>query len=228
VRQPPCRQRFLTDQGDAGRFQAYRTLHAEVHLLRNYAALESVMLVPGVGYAQPTQTLVHNVGLENPAIHVMTDFRSATAVIILPGDTVNEAHRRMIKRGVRLLLVVDQDRQVVGLITASDVLGEKPMQVITQRGVSRQELLVRDIMTPQHQLEALNLEDVRVAKVGHIVATLRRAGRQHTLVVERDEGGRQLVRGLFSATQIARQLGVTIQTDQIARTFSEIEAQLAR
>jgi CBS-domain-containing membrane protein len=197
-------------------------------LLRNYAALESVLLAPGVGYAQPTQTLLHNVGLEDPAIHVMTDFRSATAVIILPGDTVNEAHRRMIQRGVRLLLVVDQDRQVVGLITASDVLGEKPMQVITQRGVSRQELLVRDIMTPQQQLEALNLEDVRVAKVGHIVATLRRAGRQHTLVVERDEGGRQVVRGLFSATQIARQLGVTIHTDQIARTFSEIEAQLAR
>ena len=197
-------------------------------MLRNYAALESVMLAPGVGYAQPTQTLSHNVALDDPAIHVMTDFRSATAVIILPGDTMNEAHRRMIQRGVRLLLVVDQDRQVVGLITASDVLGEKPMQVITQRGVARQELLVRDIMTPQQQLEALNLEDVRVAKVGHVVATLRRAGRQHTLVVEHDEAGRQFVRGLFSATQIARQLGVTINTDQIARTFSEIEAQLAR
>jgi len=197
-------------------------------VLRNYTALEPVMLAPGVGYAQPTQALLQNVALEDPAIRVMTDFHSAMAVITLPGDTVNEAHRRMIQRGVRLLLVVDQDRQVVGLITASDVLGEKPMQVITQRGISRQELLVRDIMTPQRQLEALKLEDVRIAKVGHIVATLRGAGRQHTLVVERDASGRQFVRGLFSATQIARQLGVSIQTDEIARTFSEIEAQLAR
>lgn len=197
-------------------------------MLRNYTALESVTLAPGVGYAQPAQALVSNVALDDPAIQVMTDFRSATAVIILPGDTVNEAHRRMIQRGVRLLLVVDQDRQVLGLITATDVLGEKPLQVITQRGISRQELLVRDIMTPQRLLEALRLEDVRVAKVGHIVATLRGAGRQHTLVVEHDASGRQFVRGLFSATQIARQLGVTIQTDQIARTFSEIEAQLVR
>lgn len=199
-----------------------------VLVLRNYTALESVMLVPGVRYAQPTQTLVQNVALEDPALAVMTDFRSTTAVVILPGDTVNEAHRRMIRRGVRLLLVVDQDRQVMGLITATDVLGEKPMQVITQRGISREEILVRDIMTPQQQLEALKLEDVRVARVGHIVATLRRAGRQHTLVVERDSNGRQVVRGLFSVTQIARQLGVTIQTDQIANTFFEIEAQLAR
>lgn len=197
-------------------------------MLRNYAALESVLLATGVGYAQPTQTLAQHVELEDPAINVMTDFRSATAVVILPGDTVNEAHRRMIRRGVRLLLVVDQDRQVVGLITATDVLGEKAVQVITQRGISRHELLVRDIMTPQQQLEALKLDDVRAAKVGHIVATLRRAGRQHTLVVEQGDAGRQVVRGLFSATQIARQLGVAIHTDVIARTFSEIEAQLVR
>jgi len=47
--------------------------------------------------------------------------------------------------------------------------------------------------------------------------------------VERDREGRQSVRGLFSATQIARQLGVALATTgEIARTFSEIEAQLAR
>jgi hypothetical protein len=72
------------------------------------------------------------------------------------------------------------------------------------------------------------MAEVRAAKVGHIVATLKKAGRQHAVVVERDARGRQLVRGLFSATQIARQLGVTIQTSEVARTFSEIESMLAR
>jgi hypothetical protein len=48
------------------------------------------------------------------------------------------------------------------------------------------------------------------------------------MVVEHDGQGCQSVRGLFSATQIARQLGVTIQISEIARTFSEIEATLAR
>ncbi len=196
-------------------------------LRKNYALLESVTLAKGAGYAQPAQAVAQHVALEDPALQVMTDFRSTTAVIILPGDTVNEAHRRMIQRGVRLLLVVDQDRKVLGLITATDVLGEKPMKVVTQRGIPRNELLVRDIMTPQTELEALRLEDVRAAKVGHVVATLRNAGRQHTLVVEQDGSGREIVRGLFSATQIARQLGVSIHTDEIARTFSEIEAQLA-
>lgn len=197
-------------------------------MLRDYAPLRFALLRPGSGYAQPGQSVPERVTLEDPAESVMTDFKAVTAVIILSGDTVEEAHRRMIQRGVRLLLVVDQNRQVVGVITASDILGEKPMQAVTQRGIRREELLVRDIMTSQERLEVLDLQEVHASRVGHIVTTLRQAGRQHAVVVEREASGRQLVRGVFSATQIARQLGVAIPTSEVARTFSEIEAQLAR
>jgi hypothetical protein len=47
------------------------------------------------------------------------------------------------------------------------------------------------------------------------------------MVVEYDPSGRQTVRGLFSTSQIGRQLGAVIQTSEVARTFSEIEAALA-
>ena len=197
-------------------------------MLRDYSPLAFGMLKPGAAYARPTQILREKVTLEDPAAQVMTDFESVTAIIILPGDTVDEAHSRMIQRAVRLLLVVDQNRNVVGLITATDILGEKPVQVAVQRGLRRGEIQVRDIMTPQERLEVLAIEAVRGAKVGHVVATLQKAGRQHAVVVEHDAKGRQTVRGLFSATQIARQLGVTIQTSEVARTFSEIEATLSR
>jgi CBS domain containing-hemolysin-like protein len=197
-------------------------------VLRDYPPLSSMLLQPGVAYAQPTQAVPDKVALDDPATAVMTDFTRVTAVIILPGDPVDEAHRRMIQRGVRLLLVVDQDRKVVGLITATDILGEKPVLVGTQRGLRREEVMVRDIMTPQERLEVLDMADVRAAKVGHVVATLQKSGRQHAMVVERDANARQTVRGLFSATQIARQLGAAIQTSEIAQTFSEIESLLVR
>lgn len=197
-------------------------------MLRDYPPLPSVMLQAGSGYAQPSQVVPEKITLDEAAASVMTDLTRVTAVIILPGDTVDEAHRRMIQRGVRLLLVIDQDRKVVGLITATDSLGEKPVLAASERGLRREEVLVRDIMTPQERLEVLSMADVRTAKVGHIVATLLRAGRQHAIVVDRDPKGRQVVRGLYSATQIARQLGVSIQTSEIARTFSEIESMLAR
>lgn len=195
---------------------------------RDYSPLPALRLQPGVGYAQPTQVVPERVALDDTAVTVMTDFTRVTAVIILPGDTVDEANRRMIERGVRLLLVVDQNRKVVGIVTATDILGEKPVLAASESGLRREEVLVRDIMIAQESLEVLDMGDVRAAKVGHIVATLRKAGRQHAVVVERDARGRQTVRGLFSVTQIARQLGVTIQTSEIARTFSEIELMLAR
>ena len=196
--------------------------------LRDYSPLSFERLQPGVGYAQPTQVVPDKATLDDPALQVMTDFTRVTAVIILPGDTVDEAHRRMVQRGVRLLLVVDQDRKLVGVITATDTLGEKPVQVASERGQRRGEVTVRDIMTPQERLEVLAMADVRAAKVGHVVATLKKVGRRHVVVADKDGNGKQTVRGLFSTSQIARQLGVAIQTSEVAGTFSEIESMLAR
>lgn len=197
-------------------------------MTRDYSVLKPLSLEAGSGYAQPTQAVLERVRIDSPALEVMTDLTRVTAVIILPGDTVDEAHRRMIQRGVRLLLVVDQDRRVHGIVTANDVLGEKPVRMAVQRGVPRSEIQVRDIMTERERLEVLDLRDVQSSTVGHIVATLKAAGRQHTLVVDQDARGRQRVRGVFSATQIARQLGIVITTEAVARTFADIEASLGR
>ncbi|HTD90045.1 MAG TPA: CBS domain-containing protein [Burkholderiales bacterium] len=197
-------------------------------MLRNYQPLPFTLLAPGAGYVQPTQSTLERVQLDSPATDVMTDLTHVTAVIVLAGDTVDEAFRRMVQRGVRMLLVVDQDRKVLGVITALDISGEKPVQIAVQQGIHRDEVLVRNCMTPCSNLQVLSMDQVRAAKVGHIVATLRHAGRQHTLVVERGDRNVQRLRGIFSTTQIVRQLGMTIQTNVVANTFAEIEAQLSR
>ncbi|HTE15514.1 MAG TPA: CBS domain-containing protein, partial [Burkholderiales bacterium] len=106
-------------------------------MLRSYQPLPYAVLPSGVGYAQPTQPALNRVQLDSPATDVMTDLTRVTAVIILAGDTVDEAHRRMVQRGVRMLLVVDQDRKVLGVITANDVSGEKPVQIAVQQSLHR-------------------------------------------------------------------------------------------
>jgi ferric-dicitrate binding protein FerR (iron transport regulator) len=70
------------------------------------------------------------------------------------------------------------------------------------------------------------MESLLDARVGHVVATLQRAGRQHALVVDRGGEG-DVVRGVFSLTQIASELGVVIESGSVASTFAEIEQALA-
>ncbi|MDH5731576.1 MAG: histidine kinase, partial [Gammaproteobacteria bacterium] len=71
--------------------------------------------------------------------------------------------------------------------------------------------LVQDVMTPKVLLEALDIEDVLEAKVGDIVKTIQRHGRQHVLVTEKDpETLTVTIRAMFSSTQVERQLGTTI------------------
>jgi CBS-domain-containing membrane protein len=194
-------------------------------LSRDYAPLASSLLQPGCGFRSPSQVLPERVTMDSPAIDVMTDLKCVDAVVIEPYDTVEEANKRMLQRSVRLLLVLNHARQIDGLLTATDTLGEKPMRVVAERRCRREEVLVREIMTPQGRLEVLEMEEVLRSSVGNIVATLKRAGRQHAMVVEADGGG-QTVRGLFSTSQIGRQLGTMIQTAEVAHTFSEIQAAL--
>lgn len=180
------------------------------------------------GYCLPDRSIVAPVGLDSLAIDVMTDLRRIAAVTVGRAATVTEANQLMVTRGVRALFVVDDTQWVLGIVTSTDILGEKPIQLMQQRGLRRDEVLVGDIMTPADRLEVIELDDVRHARVGDVVVTLRLSGRQHALVVDTLElatGGEQTVCGIFSLTQIARQLGVAAQPlHDIARTFAEIEA----
>ena len=72
-------------------------------MLRNYAVLNSSLLQPDSGLCQPSQSLPQRVGFDDAAESVMTDLKQVSAVLIRPGDGVEEANQRMIQHGVRLL-----------------------------------------------------------------------------------------------------------------------------
>jgi len=193
----------------------------------SYTRLPVRHLDSSAGLLRPSCVLPDRVTLDNPALDVMTDFRRLTAFIATPGDTIKQAEERMVRRKIRLLFVMDEHDRVAGLITSTDIHGEKPMQVVQSRGIRRDEVLVADIMTPAAQLEAVNLENLTSAKVGHVLETLKAGGRQHALVVEMADGC-QMVRGLLSLSQLSKQLGVNVVTSEVAQSFAAIQAELAR
>jgi CBS domain-containing protein len=210
-------------------------------MIREYfRPLRMTGLTEGARLYRPPRRLSQRVTLESSALEVMTDLAQFPALTIEPEASIEAAHAKMVEQSVRLLFITDVRDHVLGLITATDLLGEKVVQAMQARAVPMQELRVREIMTPREHLEAINIEDLRGAKVGHVLSTLQHAGRQHAIVVEVQEptfherlaillqpGTPQTVRGMFSTTQIARQLGLQVHSVEIATTFAEVEALLS-
>jgi CBS-domain-containing membrane protein len=192
----------------------------------SYSALPVLPKIGAVRVCRPEQGQP-SVSQDSSALLVMTDLKRVAAAVISPQDTMDHAHAFMMQRGVRMLLVLGERQVIAGIITTNDVLGEKPVAVAEERRIRRAEILVADVMTPADRLEAFDMHVVQSARVGQVVASLQQAGRHHALVVQTAADGTREVRGLFSLSQIARQLGIALQLPSQARSFAEMEAALS-
>ena len=168
-----------------------------------------------------------SVTAESPAMMVMTDLSQVPSATIVADATLDEANQSMLVRGVRMLFVVGDNKRLDGLITSVDILGEKPVLAAQKRELKRSDLRVADVMVPVEKLDVIAIDEVRKSDVGSVVVTLKTDGRAHAIVVGEQADGSQSLVGIFSASQIARQLGVQIHTHEMARTFAEIEAVIA-
>ncbi len=195
--------------------------------IAEYQPLPLSKIRPDAGYHLPDPVMSSVVRYDSPAVEVMTDLRRVSAVTIDDSASITEANQTMINRAIRLLFVIDDRQRIAGVLTATDILGSKPVMIARQRGILHSEVSVRDIMTSVDRVEVVELSYVLKARVGDIVATLKHSGRQHALVVDHQYGGQagrdiQMVRGIFSQTQIGRQLGDTADTSDDGRSFAEI------
>lgn len=194
---------------------------------RQYTPLLSHPMDADTSFHLPLPPDAKRVEPDHPALDVFTDFRRVRAITVPASVTMEYAAQRMRANRVHLLLVTDENNSILGLVTSTDIEGDKPVRLVHDRGLPREEITVRDLMTPRERLEVIEFADLAGACVGHVVATLKAAGRQHAMVVDRDERGRQRVRGLFAASQLGRQLGAPLDTVEIARSFAEVESALA-
>jgi CBS domain-containing protein len=171
--------------------------------------------------AQSSHTAVE----DDPATVVMTDLHKIKAFTVDATASIDFANSKMIACGVRLLFVLNADDVLVGLITASDLSGEIPITHMQKHGGPRENILVQDIMTPRVKLKTLQMADVLKARVGDIIETMKDFGRQHILVVEKLDGETsERICGIFSTTQISRQLGIELNISPRANTFAEFKS----
>ncbi len=191
------------------------------------AALPTERLEPGIAIAQAHPWHESPVSLDSRAVDIMTDLTKVKAATTHPATTLRQAEQTMIYQGVRMLFVVTDMPSIEGLITATDLRGDQPMRVVHARHLRYDELCVADVMTGLAALDAVDLERLQQARVGDAIATLKKLGRNHLLVVEKATARTpRRVRGVVSRSQIERQLGQAIDITPIAHSFADIERAL--
>jgi CBS domain-containing protein len=145
--------------------------------------------------------------LQDPALTVMTDFRERASVTVPDTALIDEALEHMRHTGVRCAFAVDDRRRiVVGLITAYDIIGEKPMQFMQFEAIPRREVLVRDIMQEISECRVADIKQIERATVLAVSNMFAKNQLTHVPVVESSETGEQRLRGLLSAAKVKRLL----------------------
>jgi len=194
----------------------------------SFETITCVTLEPQSTLGHPT-TPRELVKLDSPAAVVMTNFKVVHPITTRPEVAIDVALKKMKTTGIRLLFVMNDAEQIIGLITAKDIMGERPIQITQQMQVPRADITVAAVMTPQPDICALDAQVVRDARVGDIIETLRKQGRQHALVVKTDKATQsQCVIGMFSTSQIDKLLGCNVTTEMHpARSLAALVGQIA-
>ena len=190
----------------------------------NYKELKSELLTEDITYRRPIQSLKKGLSMGDPAIDAITDLSVVSAITVNPCASLENVKDRMVASGVRLLLVTNQFHHVTGIITTNDISGPKTMNYMREVGGKIEDIIVNDMMTPRRSIETLSMDDLQNAKVGDLVETLKRMGRQHALITEKDENGSNIIRGIVSASQLSAQLNVEISTSDVASSISDLAA----
>jgi CBS-domain-containing membrane protein len=172
------------------------------------------------------------ISTDSPAISALIDCNSPFTLSIDESTQIDHALEFMKYNHIGVLFVTQED-SIVGIITANDIIGEKPMlYLLAHEGPSsactRADVLVRDLMEPIEQLALIKYDALKLAKIGDILETFKKTGEYYLLVVDAEASNNDIiVRGLLSAMTIEKLLGIHLDITKIPTSFSEVEHSLA-
>ena len=127
-----------------------------------YATLPTYHFTHGATITQAQPPQPGTVTLNSPALSVMTDLVTVRAATIHPHMSLSQAEAEMMHQGVRLLFVVKELAWVDGVVTLTDLLGDRPLMLVHQRNMKHHDITVADVMTRLGDLDAIDEESLVV------------------------------------------------------------------
>jgi CBS domain containing-hemolysin-like protein len=159
-------------------------------------------------------------------LSLFTDLQHGPCVVASAQDGLPSTLHLMMRAGVRMVFVAGADGELVGMVTAEDLQGERPVKRASDHHVPHRELTVADVMVPLGQWDTVDMGKVRTARLGDVAATMHEHGLRYLLVTQ-VKNGHTTLRGMFSARRLEMALETVIEADLHSRSFAELEQVLA-
>lgn len=176
----------------------------------DYTPIPQSVLDQPTTISQPNNSFAPAIHEDSPAFLVMSDLRLTAPATTSEQASLREANQLMITRAVRMLLVLDHTQQLSGIVTSNDLLGEKPLKHTQRHRCTTSDITVKDVMIPLGSIEILDYSDIQSAKVGDIIATLKKSKRHHALIADYQDDGNCTICGTFSLSHISQMLNTQI------------------
>lgn len=195
--------------------------------MQKYCLLETQPLPEGATCYHPERqnALVHH---DAPALEVFTDFKSKAPVIITPDKLTSSALEKMKQANVKSLLVINDQEQVIGFISARLIQGAYLGHIANLHSVPLKEVTVEMAMLPYEKVLSLPFNTLSNVCVGHIVRLMHELGTDYILVTEPhpEDPEQNMIRGLFSASRISLQLGQPVTGDLSSHSLADINRRI--
>jgi hypothetical protein len=122
--------------------------------------------------------------LSDRALSVFTDLRYSAIVTADHLDPLAATAELLMRSGVHMGFVTDVHGRIVGMVSAEQLSGERPLQRALAAHVHHSELTLEDLMTPLTDWAVVDAGELAHARVGDVVATLHATGQRYLFVTE--------------------------------------------
>jgi len=153
-----------------------------------------------------------------PALAIFTDFKKHVPQSVMANLAAVHAESLMRKAHVRMKVVLDKEGELVGIVSLNELDEQNFFKVQHEERIKHDEVLVQHLMIPRQELMALDYNELAAANIDQVLETLKQNKQQHCLVVDSEN---EQIRGLISATDIARRLHIPLEIEK-PTTFFDI------
>jgi hypothetical protein len=190
----------------------------ETHSLPTDQMIASPVFLPLLAY------------LDDDAVEVMLDYDVITPIVVDSEQPMFKTRQTLEQTGMQLALVHDAHHKLLGALSLQQILSEQTIKLIEENRVLRKEVQTKNVMTLLADIPVIELNQLKLAKVGHVLATLEKLKKPYILVVESLTDNKPIkIRGAFIVSHIAKMIGkpVFIHTNSEA-TVAELQHKLHR